>query len=503
MPVCFLCRQNFAINILKYHFDSVHYINNEDKKYTCAENSCNRSYNNYCSFQRHWTKEHNQNLELKKSETSASSNPVNKSKGYLAGSVSEQEKFIKSSTQSLSLNKNQNINTKLQVFKSLKEDILNTSLKMYKTPAVSRKQVQQYVTLSKSLVTNGLNTIKEQLININSESSGIVDLKSVTDLFDSFTTAFNELDTEHKRIKILKQKNLYFEAEKFLIGVKSQGCKRNLDGTIKKSSSEAYGYQFPLKTMFKKIFELPEVYDTILTYVQHLEEETSVISNFMQSKLWKRKIQDFESKKVFPIMLFCDDYETGNALGSHSGCNKLCGCYITLPCFPPHYQSSLETIFHALLFYSKDREKFGNAAVFRLLIDMLNDLETNGLELDLPHGKTQVYFKLGLIVGDNLGLHSILGFVENFNANYACRFCKMDKDQRSMASLEDPVYIRTKISYAKDLLLNDVSATGIKEESAFHRLNNFHVTENYSTDIMHDVFEGISIKSLDKYSLLG
>lgn len=137
----------------------------------------------------------------------------------------------------------------------------------------------------------------------------------------------------------MKQKNLYFEAEKFLIGQKSEGCKRNLDGTIKKSSLEAYGYQFPLKTMLKKIFELPEVYDTVLTYVQHLEEETSVISNFMQSKLWKRKIQNFESKKVFPIMLFCDDYETGNALGSHSGCNKLCGCYITLPCFPPHYQS--------------------------------------------------------------------------------------------------------------------------------------------------------------------
>ncbi|CAD6220907.1 GSCOCG00011596001-RA-CDS, partial [Cotesia congregata] len=175
-------------------------------------------------------------------------------------------------------------------------------------------------------------------------------------------------------------------------------------------------------------------------------------------------------------MLFCDDYETGNALGSHSGCNKLCGCYITLPCFPPQYQSSLDTIFHALLFYSKDRDQFGNASIFRLLIDQLNDLETQGLELELLQGKVQIYFKLGLIVGDNLGLHSILGFVESFNANYACRFCKMDKDLRSMASLKDPVYIRTKSTYEKDF---------------FHRLNDFHVKENFAADIMHDVFEGV------------
>lgn len=151
----------------------------------------------------------------------------------------------------------------------------------------------------------------------------------------------------------------------------------------------------------------------------------------------------------------------------------------------------MDTIFHALLFYSKDKDQFGNASVFRLLIDQLNDLETRGLELELLQGKVQIYFKLGLIVGDNLGFHSILGFVESFNANYACCFCKMDKDLRSMASLEDPVYIRTKSTYAKDLLLSDFSATGIKHESIFHRLNDFHVTENFAADIMYDVFEGV------------
>lgn len=175
---------------------------------------------------------------------------------------------------------------------------------MYNTPAVSRKHVQQFLTSSKALVNTGINTIKKELLNLNSDSSGMVNLKDVTNLFDSFSGAFDNLDTEHERIKILKDKNLYIESEKFLLGEKFKGCKRNLDGTVKKVSSEAYAYQFPIKTMLKKIFELPEVYDTVLTYVQQLEGETSVISNFIQSNLWKKQHGILDRKEFSLLCCF-------------------------------------------------------------------------------------------------------------------------------------------------------------------------------------------------------
>ncbi|KAL7302452.1 hypothetical protein TKK_0005103 [Trichogramma kaykai] len=73
-----------------------------------------------------------------------------------------------------------------------------------------------------------------------------------------------------------------------------------------------------------------------------------------------------------------------------------------------------------------------------------------GIELSISQERVQIFFKLGLIVGDNLGLHGILGFTESFNANYACRFCKMNKFQRSIAIQEDEVYLRTKENYERD-----------------------------------------------------
>ena len=51
----------------------------------------------------------------------------------------------------------------------------------------------------------------------------------------------------------------------------------------------------------------------------------------------------------------------------------------------------------------------------------------NGICLVFPDGKQKVYFELAILVGDNLGLHSILGFVESFNATIYCRRCLTKK----------------------------------------------------------------------------
>lgn len=67
----------------------------------------------------------------------------------------------------------------------------------------------------------------------------------------------------------------------------------------------------------------------------------------------------------------------------------------------------------------------------------------------------------------------------------------MDKIQRSLSTLEDLAYLRTKEGFEEDIHLHDLSQTGIKEECIFHRLPGFHVIDNLSADIMHDILEGI------------
>lgn len=96
-----------------------------------------------------------------------------------------------------------------------------------------------------------------------------------------------------------------------------------------------------------------------------------------------------------------------------------------------------------------------------------------------------------MILGDNLGLHSILGFTESFNANFSCRFCLANKEQSRTMTSSDPTLLRTLEHYRECIATDDVHVTGLKEECIFNSLSYIHAVSNYSVDIMHDLFEGV------------
>lgn len=219
----------------------------------------------------------------------------------------------------------------------------------------------------------------------------------------------------------------------------------------------------------KTFFEKPGVYDAITK-----QQYSTVVSNFIQSKLWKSILEDFKSKEVFPFIQYYDDFETGNALGSHAGNHKIGAVYLQIPCLPPEFSSTLDSIFTALVFRAKDRTEYGNYKTFRPLLEELKFLEREGVTLNLPQKTTTIYFKLGLIVGDNLGIHSIFGLIESFVGNFSCRFCTLNKTQRFLATTEDPAYMRTISSYNYDIKLNNPSVTGINHECIFHEIRGYH-----------------------------
>lgn len=83
----------------------------------------------------------------------------------------------------------------------------------------------------------------------------------------------------------------------------------------------------------------------------------SIISNFVQSKIWKVKILKNPNKMLFPLFLYYDDFEVNDPLGSHSGSQMLGAVYISIPCLPSELISSLENIFLALLFKTDDKKR--------------------------------------------------------------------------------------------------------------------------------------------------
>jgi hypothetical protein len=142
--------------------------------------------------------------------------------------------------------------------------------------------------------------------------------------------------------------------------------------------------------------------------------------------------------------------------------HKLGAVYAALKCLPPKFNSQLQNLFLVLLFYADDRVKFGNEAIFSILIDDINNLRTKGVEICIEGKKYQLFFVMVQLLGDNLGLNSILGYVESFSANHYCRACKMHKQQMVSACFERSDLLRTVENYTEDVEKCDASQTGIK-----------------------------------------
>lgn len=200
-----------------------------------------------------------------------------------------------------------------------------------------------------------------------------------------------------------------------------------------------------------------------LEYINKCKIQNSILINFVEGSVWKKKESKYGSQIVLPFFLFFDDYEIGYPLGSHSGIHKLGAVYISIPCIPSHRQSSLNTLFLALLFHSSDRVKFGNNIIFKPLIDEINYLRDTGIYINTDVFNGILTLELGVLVGDNLGIHSIAGFVESFSSNYPCRVCKLRKNEIKKLCYVDKKMLKTMEQYNLDVIKEDISNSGIKE----------------------------------------
>lgn len=119
----------------------------------------------------------------------------------------------------------------------------------------------------------------------------------------------------------------------------------------------------PLRNVFRKFFELPNILDESLTFMNALENQKLII-NFIQGSFWKERKTLLAPKIVLPLFLHFDDYETNNPLGSHAGVSKCCAVYVSIPGLPDYMRSKLPNIFLFVLFNTLDRKDFKNESIF-------------------------------------------------------------------------------------------------------------------------------------------
>lgn len=250
----------------------------------------------------------------------------------------------------------------------------------------------------------------------------------------------------------------------------------------------------PLKFQLRKYVESDGVMDAIRQNL--MPSSDGSIRTLIDGSLWKERTRTMQNNLVIPLNLFFDDFTTGDTVSPHAGQTSIFGIYYYIPCLPAYISTKLSNIHVAGFILSEDRKTNNNEYIFRNLVNTLVELETKGLDIMYKGEKTVVYFMLGFITGDNLGLSGVLDLVESVRANYYCRLCKRNRFQRENDSTEHKESFRTIDNYNNDLLMNDVSLTGVKRNSIFNEIPSFHIINNIYFDLMHDLWEGVCVYGL-------
>lgn len=318
----------------------------------------------------------------------------------------------------------------------------------------------------------------------NPEAENIVE--EILTIFEN-VNPFENYMTDWKQLNYLKsQEAIVLPQEKELGMTMHPGTSKHDGVGVQLLQTDTYQY-VPLPKLLKSILEQPGVMKGIL---DQSPSEDGVMTTYSDGELVTQK--GSENYPVISLLLYSDDFETANPLGSKKSIHKLCAFYINILNQPRCIQASLSNIHLLALCKSRFISKYGMDSVLYPIIEDFKSLDINGLKINCHDYCGIVKPKLFQVIGDNLGVHTMLGFSGSFSANFYCRFCKVHRIRAQTLLQEDEKLLRNKINYADDLAQNNMSATGIGRNSIFNELNYYHVTENISVDIMHDIFEGIA-----------
>lgn len=194
------------------------------------------------------------------------------------------------------------------------------------------------------------------------------------------------------------------------------------------------------------------------------------------------------------VNLYGDDFEVCNPLNTSRRKHKLCGIYWTVSNMPPGSNSSLHSIYLAILCKSDDVKAYGLDRILHPLLQDVKTLEQDGIFIPLL-GRC-VKGTIQVVVADNLGAHAFAGFNESFSGGYICRFCtatKTDIQTNSVRSASLPLRTRElHESHVQTAELTGTSCFGVKRHCSISKtLEHFNVLTGYPPDVMHDIFEGI------------
>ncbi|KAG1714469.1 hypothetical protein GQR58_001470 [Nymphon striatum] len=202
--------------------------------------------------------------------------------------------------------------------------------------------------------------------------------------------------------------------------------------------------------------------------------------------------------KALQILLYLYEFTASNPIGHNVKNFKLGGFYMLLGNVPPKYRSQQYVIQLFILCMSSIIKQIGFEV--ELLMHDLKTLKTEGL-LITRSGDNLFYGTVSVVLTDNLGAHSIGGFLESFHCLRNCRFCFTPREtMQTIMNCSDLPMRSVKIHTAQ---LGNVqqaqslsSSYSVKTDNCLNKPRYYHVINGLPSHLAPDLFEEVVSETL-------
>lgn len=342
-----------------------------------------------------------------------------------------------------------------------------------------------------------VNKLNLKLIEDDNGMTATQVLDVTTDLIRGKVFQFS---SAYKRKQDMISDEFYVPPKELAIGTRFELKKVKKYGKVLKIPrlmQSTFQYISILETI-KKLFKRSDFHDL---YFVHNNESNHICqpgryeyfccgNTYKKTELFQRHPNSLQ------LQIASDDFEMCAALGSKANRHKVCGVYFSIQNLPRRFLSKVRNIYPICLSNSDDLKTkhtdFNN--IWYPIVNEIEHLETTGITID---GNINLKGTLTQVAFDNLGANTSLGFVGSFSASHYCRHCESSKNECEIMCEENIDTLRSKESYNKQIEIVDNSVKveydqtkGVKYYCKLSDLNYFHIIDNPTADIMHDISEG-------------
>jgi len=363
----------------------------------------------------------------------------------------------------------------------------NSSVPFSVVPGV----VQSFNNMSTSLVSLVQAETLNCLVSSGVDSSVVRDVKAHLDAkFKDSKEPLDFLSSQYKQDNFFDNHKLAVKPESVVFG--TNFCSH---GGTSRLVYESFQYVSVQKTLSSLMQTKP--------FVEMMLDDKctpGILQEFVDGDKYKTHCLFSDSSKMsVMIQLFYDGLGVTNPLRGHSTLHNVGVFFYTIKNIPHRFNSCFANVHLLALCYSEDLKKYGFEPVLEKFVAEMNFLSRTGFTGTFPViGEQTIYASLCQVTCDNLALNGILGFIESFSCDYFCSICYASQEEIQVNFREEYFQKRTAHEYSQDVdkLMSSVlqakkHVRGVKADCMLNQIDGYHVTDNWSLDIMHVILEGI------------